>query len=298
MAFRKILVIADIEGSSECFDYEASSFKTASWPAACLGMTRDVKAVSDALLGAGVESIIVKDFHRSGYNVMKEYLDPRVHLVSGYQYGPVPGLGDPGESEAMMMIGMHARSGSNGFLAHTMTSRISKLLVNGEAISEAQIFSASLAKWDIAPVFYSACPVGCTQTAEKLTGISTWSIDKSGGAGSLDTEAWRSGLAGAAVSSLANTGMEPYRMTGPFDVSVTMRDGEEVAAKLARRWKLSHREASLFFKSESFDEFYQTLIRICYLTPLIEKIAPTALPLYNLYGAMGLNWARRRLKVT
>ncbi len=297
MAFRKILIIADIEGSSECFDYEASSFKTASWPAACLGMTRDVKAVTDALLEAGVESIIVKDFHRTGYNVMKEYLDPRVHLVSGYQYGPVPGLGDPADSEALMMTGMHAPSGSNGFLAHTMTSRISRLLVNGETVSEAQIFSASLEKWNIAPVFFSACPVGCTQAAEKLAGINTWPIDKSEGPGSINTESWRSGLAHAAVSSLTSTGIEPYQMNGPFEVSITMRDGEEVAAKLSRRWKLSHRGASLFFNSKSFDEFYQTLIRICYLTPLIEKIAPAVLPLYNLYGAMGLNWARRRLTV-
>jgi len=298
MAFRKVLIIADIEGSSECFNYEASSYKTASWPAACLGMTRDVKAVTEALLEAGVESIIVKDFHRTGYNVMKEYLDSRVQLVSGYQYGPVPGLGDPGESEALMMTGMHAPSGSSGFLAHTMTSRISKLMVNGETVSEAQIFSASLAKWNISPVFYSACPVACSQASEKLTGINTWSIDKSGGPGSLDTESWRTGLAHAAVSSLTSTSVKPYQMNGPFDVSITMRDGEEVAAKLARRWKLSYRGASLFFKSDSFDEFYQTLIRLCYLTPLIEKIAPAALPLYNLYGAMGLNWARRRLKTS
>ena len=35
-------IIADIEGSSDCWSYEGSSFMTAEWARACLGMTRDV----------------------------------------------------------------------------------------------------------------------------------------------------------------------------------------------------------------------------------------------------------------
>ena len=48
-----VLIIADIEGSSGCPDYEASSFMTAKWALACLEMTRDVNAEADALLDAG-----------------------------------------------------------------------------------------------------------------------------------------------------------------------------------------------------------------------------------------------------
>lgn len=296
MAWRNILIIADIEGSSQCPDYEASSFKTPGWPQACLGMTLDIKAVTDALFYAGAETITVKDFHRTGYNIMKEYLDPKVRLVSGYVNGPVPGLGDPGNADALMMTGMHAPSGSEGFLAHTMTSRISLLLVNGEHVSEAQLFSASLASRGLSPVFYSACPVGCHQAADKIKGLHTFPIEKSAPGNAFQPEEWRSQLARAAVASLQNTSAAPYRMEGPFEVAVTMRDGERVAAKLARRWKLSHREATLQFSCRSFEDLYHTLIRICYLTPLVEKIAPAGLPLYNLYGHLGLNWARRQLK--
>ncbi len=296
MAYRNILLIADIEGSSKCPDYDSSSFKTPGWPEACLGMTLDVKEVTDALLNADVETITVKDFHRTGYNVMKEYLNPEVRLVSGYINGPVPGLGDPGKADALMMTGMHAPSGSDGFLAHTMTSRISSLLVNNEPVSEAQLFSASLASRGLAPIFYSACPVGCAQAAEKLHGIDTFPIDKSPGLTGFDAEQWRCELSRAAVESLENTVTKPYHMEGPFDVAVTMRDGEEVAAKLSRRWKLQVNEATLLFACKTFDELYRTLIRLCYLTPFIEKIAPAGLPLYNLYGHLGLNWARKQLK--
>ena len=58
--FDNVFIIADIEGSSGCRDYEASSFLTESWPPACLDMTRDVAAVTGALLSAGARSVIVK----------------------------------------------------------------------------------------------------------------------------------------------------------------------------------------------------------------------------------------------
>ncbi len=294
MAFKNILIIADIEGSSLCRDYESSSFRTASWPEACLGMTLDVKEITDALFRAGVSSIAVKDFHRTGYNIMKEYLDPRVNLVSGYIRGPVPGLGDPGDAEALMMTGMHAPSGSDGFLAHTMTSRIAEIKVNGEPVSEAEIFSASLASRNIIPLFYSACPVGCRQAADKIEGLATFPIDKSVEPSRLNVEKWRRECADAAVVSLENVSGNPFLMKGPFKTAITMRDGGEVAAKLARRWGLDHEAATIHFTCDTFENFYQALIRICYLTPLLEKIAPLGLPLYNYYGYRGLNWARKQ----
>jgi hypothetical protein len=38
------------------------------------------------------------------------------------------------------------------------------------------------------------------------------------------------------------------------------------------------------------------LIRLCYLTPAIEKALPLALAAFNLKGRMGIIRARRRLK--
>jgi len=43
------LIIADIEGSSGCWSYRASSFMTKDWARACLEMTRDVQAVVQPL---------------------------------------------------------------------------------------------------------------------------------------------------------------------------------------------------------------------------------------------------------
>jgi D-aminopeptidase len=105
--FHHILIIADIEGSSGCGDYRASSFLTRPWAAACMAMSRDVDALSRSLFDAGVRQVTVKGFHRTAYNLLPEMIDPRTRIVSGYRQGSTPGLGDPGDADAVMMIGMH-----------------------------------------------------------------------------------------------------------------------------------------------------------------------------------------------
>jgi D-amino peptidase len=41
---------------------------------------------------------------------------------------------------------------------------------------------------------------------------------------------------------------------------------------------------------------YMELIRLCYLTPAIEKLLPLALAVFNLKGRIGIMRARRRLR--
>jgi D-amino peptidase len=90
---RRVLIISDIEGSSQCSDYAATKVFGQGWPNACLGMTLDVNAVVTALFNAGVEKVYIKDFHRTGYNLFPSLIDPRARLVSGYEVGPIPGPG-------------------------------------------------------------------------------------------------------------------------------------------------------------------------------------------------------------
>jgi D-amino peptidase len=118
-------------------------------------MSRDVDAVVKGLFGAGVARVTVKDFHRTGYNLIPEMIDRRARIVCGYYQGPVPGLGDPTDADALMMIGMHAAAGTHGFLAHTLTSRLASLTVAGRPLAEVELFAASLAPHGIPAVFFS-----------------------------------------------------------------------------------------------------------------------------------------------
>jgi D-aminopeptidase len=258
-------------------------------------MTRDVNVVVTALLNAGVRQITVQDFHRTGYNLLPELIDSRVRVLSGYRHGPVPGIGHPGNAEAVLFLGMHAASGTQGFLSHTLTSRIKQLKVNGKLVAEVELFSASLAPYGVRPIFFSGCPIACAQATEAITEIDVFPIDKSMGADGFDADSWRVGLASAAVASLDNVATKPYVPKGPFTAVVNMRDGEKSARSIARRWGFNHEGAQIFLEASDIHGLYEDLIRLCYLTPLIEKIVPFVLFWYRLKGRIGLEVVRRQL---
>ncbi len=296
LSFDRILIIADIEGSSGCWSYRASSFLTKEWSRACLAMTKDVAAVVAALFAAGVRQIVVKDFHRTGYNLLPELIDRRAHIVSGYRRGPVPGIGAVDDLQAVMLIGLHAASGTNGFLPHTLTSRLQKVDVNGQPIPETAFFCASLAPYGIRPVFFSGCPLACRQAAEVIPNLSTYKIDKANSQNGFDADSWRAGLAQSATRSLTNRSTLPYHPSGPFHAVITIRDGARMARKMARRWNFDCRGSQILIESANIHDLYDKLIRLCYLTPALEKHLPLALWIFNLKGRVGLAWVRRQLR--
>jgi D-aminopeptidase len=293
---KNVLIIADIEGSSGCWNYRASSLMTPEWARACVAMTHDVRAVVNALFKAGVEHVAVKDFHRTGYNLLPEMINANSEIIHGYRRGPVPGLGDPGQAQAVIFMGMHAASGTDGFLAHTLTSRIARLEVNGKPMAEIELFASALAPFGIRPIFFSGCPVACEQAEAVIDNISRYPIDKRTGVENFDTGVWRSGLARSVVESLENDLSVPYQPDGPMQARVTMRDGEATARKIAKRWKLDFQNDRILINAAHVRELYNALIRICYLTPLLEKMLPGCLFAYNLWGRIGLSWVRRHIK--
>jgi D-amino peptidase len=295
--YRHILILADIEGSSGCGSYRASSFMTRSWARACAAMSLDVDAVVGHLFDAGVQRVTVKDFHRTGCNLLPEMIDARARIDSGYHRGPVPGLGDPGDADGLMMIGMHAAAGTTGFLPHTLTSRLSSLLVNGRPMAEVELFSASLAPFGIPPLFFSGCPAACSQARERIPGIHTFSIDKSIPPESLDARQWRCDMARAAAESLTRMTTAPYCPAGPFHAEVTIRDGFAAAARMADPWRFKRTGATVYIDAPDVHSLYFSLIRLCYLPPGVEKALPLSLALYNLVGRLGRLWVRRQLKI-
>ncbi len=101
------------------------------------------------------------------------------------------------------------------------------------------------------------------------------------------------GLTQAVIESLENDLAGPYHPQGPFKTVVTMRDGEKIAQKLAQRWGHRCEGANIFITTDDIHKLYLDLIRMCSLTPLIEKILPLALAVSNLRGRLGMSWLRR-----
>lgn len=293
---RHALIVADIEGSSGCFSYDASAFMTAAWARACLEMSRDVNAVVTALFDAGVETIRVKDFHRTGYNLLPEEIDRRAAVLHGYRNGPVPGFGDPGNATAAFFLGMHAASGGPGFLPHTLTSRISEIRINGRLVPEILLFSGSLAAFGVRPAFFSGCPVACRQAEAVIPGIVTQSIDKSSPRSPQKTDRWRRTLAASAVRAAGETPAQPPFRGGPLHARVGFRDGPEVARWVGKRWGFPVHRGMVRITASDLNALYMNLIRLAYLTPVAEKLIPPGLWLSNIRGDLGIRWARRKIR--
>lgn len=267
------------------------------WPQACLEMSRDINAIVVALFAAGIQQVYVKDFHRTGYNLLPQHIDPRAILMQGYSKGPVPGIGNPPDATGIFMVGMHAPSGAKGFLPHTLTSRISRLMVNGQLMTEAQLFSASLAPFGMTPLFFSGCPVACRYAAAAITGILCLDIDKFGEK-PFDAIFWRKELAFLAVKAIETPKSRVYNPPGPFHAVVTLRDGKKAARTIAGRWKLIQKGADLHLSALTLQELYGMLIRLAYLAPFTQTLLPLGLPLYNLMGKTGRLWAEKQLPLS
>jgi D-aminopeptidase len=296
LTFRRVLIIADMEGSSGCWSYAASALLKPEWALACADMTRDVGAVVQALFVKGVEEIIVKDFHRTGFNLLPERIDRRARIDQGYATGPIPGMGDPGGAQAALFLGLHAASGTEGFLPHTMTSRLAQVRVNGRLLPEVALFAALLAPYGIRPVFFSGCPTACRQAAAEIPGISTYALDRRNGPAGFDGSSWRRGLARRAAAALDNKDARPLADAGPYAVQVVLRDGATRARQMARRWRLKSEGATVHLDVKNLATLFMILSRICYLHPLVLPLLPVALRLHRFLGRAGLVWVRRQLR--
>lgn len=291
MTMKSVLIIADIEGSTGCAQVSDSRLFNDGWVKACLELSLDLEAVCNALLAHGVPRIRIKDFHRTGFNIFRELIPEQVEIDQGYRSGPVIGIGDPAGFDLLMMIGMHAASGTNGFLPHTLTSKFASIIVNGKSLTEAELFAASVAPSGLVPVFFSGCQIACDQAKSVLPGLDCFAVNKPV---SEPLEELRSKLAQAAVKALGNPTSSVFCPSGPFMATITMRDGEKAAQKLRKRWKFEGAGSQICVPAPSMIELYWKLVKLAYLTPATATFIEPSLGLANLWGRLTLTWSRRR----
>ena len=288
-----VLIIADIEGSTGCHNRQDSQLFNDGWVRACVELSRDIDQIGRQLLNSGVSRVRVKDFHRTGYNLFREIIDEGIEIDQGYQIGPIIGIGEARGFNRLLMTGMHAASGTDGFLPHTLTSKFAGIFVNGEPLTEAELFAASVAPAGLVPTFFSGCETACRQAARAIKNIKTFMVNKP----LAETpQSIRENLAHAAVSSLSSFSEKLFIPEGPFNVVVKMRDGEKAAAKLRKTWKFPGESDELHFSSDNIHTLYWQLVRLAYLKPFYEKHLATAINIANMSGRLTQIWARRRAK--
>lgn len=276
-----IIILADIEGSSGCFDRAGAQWLTQPWIQACRDMTLDIRAVVEALASIGELRVTVADFHRTAFNLFADALPAWVRLRQGYRAGVVPGIGNPPAVDRAFFLGMHAASGTDGVLAHTLTSKFLQLTVNGRPLAEIELFAGSLGACGIRPALFSGCPMACEQARERIPGMPLCPVP----ARPLSEKAkaaWRCQLAEAAIAAAQTPLSEqsilppPYQPTGPFRV----------------RYRWAGADSDVTFTTTDFAGLYDRLLEIAYYPGLPTGFLPLGLRLYKLLGRAGLAASR------
>ena len=277
-------MVADLEGSTGAWTRAHTLLGTPEWQEARVEVTRDINAVAEALFDRGVKGVIVKDFHRTGYNLIPSRLDKRVKLVSGYYTGPAVGYGKLYGADFALFVGLHASGGNeDGFLAHTLTSRIAEILVNGKRICEAELFATVLSAFAVPVSFFSGCPAACREVFERMDWVVTYAIPKDPLVYRDEEKRreyisrMREGLK-EKIKEIPNPQSLPlFIMKPPFDCRVIFREGAE--ARRMNPWGFSQDGKVIRFHAEEFLELYQNLLKIAYFPKLAYTLRDIIIPL-------------------
>jgi D-aminopeptidase len=277
-------IVADLEGSTGAWTKAHTLLGTPQWQKARVELTRDINAVTEALFEMGVKGVVVKDFHRTGYNLIPRYLDRRVKLVSGYYTGPAMGYGSLHGADFALFVGLHASDGNeDGFLPHTLTSRIAEILVNGKTVCEAELFATVLSAFQVPVCFFSGCPAACQEVKQKMEWVVTYAITKDPEI-YQDERRWRDyiiqkrqGLR-EKIDEICNPEAMPlFFMKPPFNCQVIFQ--EEAEARCMNPWGFLQDGRTVSFHAEHFLELYQNLLKIAYFPKVAYQLRSLVLPM-------------------
>jgi D-amino peptidase len=141
----KVFISVDMEGIGGVVHSDQTSASGGEYNRARKLMVEEVNAAIEGALEAGATEILVNDSHGSMRNILLEDLRPPAQLISNFfkPMGMMQGLSQT--FNAVFFIGYHAKAGSAvGVLAHTGSSAIVDLKVNGVSVGEGgmNIFAA------------------------------------------------------------------------------------------------------------------------------------------------------------
>ena len=155
----RVLIIHDMEGLSGQDDPRTYRFSsTEHYPSGQEMLAADVNAVVDGLFAGGATEVVIADGHGSGNpdpDLRTDLLDERAtQIIRDEPFDTYFDLPESEELDAVAVVGMHSKTGSGGFAAHTFTLGID-LLINGQAITETELVALSWGRFGVPVIFAS-----------------------------------------------------------------------------------------------------------------------------------------------
>ena len=155
----RVLVYHDMEGLAGQDDYRTFNFSHPEHYAKGRAyLAADINAVVDGLFAGGATSVEIIDAHGSGNpspDLDPALLDKRAtQLTRDAPFRHYVDVVAPNRYDAIVAVGMHAKTGSGGFASHTVTIGMG-LSMNGQAITETEIVAYSWGRAGVPVIFVS-----------------------------------------------------------------------------------------------------------------------------------------------
>ena len=172
----KFYILCDIEGvaSLACWD-EARSANACYAPMA-REMALEAAAAARGLFSGGADEVVIEDMHGDGCNIDCALLPRDARLLRGITHDIVGLTGIFDESyDGMLMVGFHdAASAPGNPTSHTMvSSRIFRLMVNGDLWGEFEMYAHAAAYRGVPTLFASGDAGMCAAAARTVPGLLT-----------------------------------------------------------------------------------------------------------------------------
>jgi D-amino peptidase len=183
----KVFISADIEGVTGVAHWDEADRLNSDYREFREQMTAEVAAACEGALRAGAGEIWVKDAHASGRNLIAARLPKQTRLIRGWTGHPFSMVQELDESfDAMLMVGYHSRAGSGANpLAHTISSNIAALKINGTCASELLMHAYTAAYVKVPLVFVSGDQGICQDAALLISPITTVAVKRGVGNASI-----------------------------------------------------------------------------------------------------------------
>jgi D-amino peptidase len=141
----KLYISADMEGTAGvCSWKQCDPSDVHEYPVYRRYMSQEVRAAIDGAREAGAHAVTVNDSHWDMRNLLFDQLpgDDDLRVISGTRKPLSMGQGLDTTFDAAFFTGYHAGAGEAAALAHTYSSDVYRVSVNGTACSEALLHAA------------------------------------------------------------------------------------------------------------------------------------------------------------
>jgi D-amino peptidase len=184
----KVYISADIEGIAGIAHWDEADPAHADYEEFRRRMTDHVAAACEGAVAAGAEEILVRDAHATARNVRAEALPRQAGIVRGWSGHPLEMVQELDDTfDAVFMVGYHSKAatGANP-LAHTLSSsKVARLSINGEPVSEFHLYGWAAAWVGVPVVFVSGDEALCEEVNALNPNIRTCPVLRGVGASTV-----------------------------------------------------------------------------------------------------------------